>query len=163
MDVIASCGTKVGVVDHIEAGTIKLTKKDERTRSSEQIATDLRRVLVGLPGVSITTRASGGNQSLNRVLGDLHLEQAGGGNSRLLARRFEYRVAGARAAPADGRRRESARSAEEGWRNSRFASIAQLRLGLSVTNVANAIRTNTAALRRPVPRTRRVPDHRSPP
>jgi len=28
MDVIASCGTKVGVVDHVEAGTIKLTKKD---------------------------------------------------------------------------------------------------------------------------------------
>jgi hypothetical protein len=28
MDVIASCGTKVGVVDHVEGGTIKLTKKD---------------------------------------------------------------------------------------------------------------------------------------
>lgn len=28
MDVIASCGKKVGVVDHLEAGTIKLTRKD---------------------------------------------------------------------------------------------------------------------------------------
>jgi len=28
MDVIASCGTKVGVVDHVESGTIKLTKND---------------------------------------------------------------------------------------------------------------------------------------
>jgi len=28
MDVIASCGKKVGVVDHWEAGSIKLTKKD---------------------------------------------------------------------------------------------------------------------------------------
>jgi len=28
MDVIASCGTKVGVVDHIEGGAVKLTKKD---------------------------------------------------------------------------------------------------------------------------------------
>ncbi len=28
MDVIASCGKKVGVVDHVEAGTIKLTRKD---------------------------------------------------------------------------------------------------------------------------------------
>src|SRR6185369_16973840 len=27
MDVIASCGTKVGVVDHIEGGAVKLTKK----------------------------------------------------------------------------------------------------------------------------------------
>jgi hypothetical protein len=30
MDVIASCGTKVGVVDHVEGGAIKLTKKDSR-------------------------------------------------------------------------------------------------------------------------------------
>jgi len=28
MDVIASCGTKVGVVDHMEGGAIKLTKSD---------------------------------------------------------------------------------------------------------------------------------------
>lgn len=28
MDVIASCGTKVGVVDHADAGVIKLTRKD---------------------------------------------------------------------------------------------------------------------------------------
>jgi hypothetical protein len=28
MDVIASCGTKVGVVDHVEGEAIKLTKKD---------------------------------------------------------------------------------------------------------------------------------------
>jgi len=28
MDVIASCGKKVGVVDHLEAGTIKLTRND---------------------------------------------------------------------------------------------------------------------------------------
>ena len=28
MDVIASCGKKIGVVDHIEGGAIKLTRKD---------------------------------------------------------------------------------------------------------------------------------------
>jgi len=28
MDVIASCGKKIGVVDHLEAGTIKLTRND---------------------------------------------------------------------------------------------------------------------------------------
>ena len=50
--------------------TLKLTPKDQRRRSSEQIATDLRAVLVGLPGVSVTTRASGGNQSLSRILGN---------------------------------------------------------------------------------------------
>jgi HAE1 family hydrophobic/amphiphilic exporter-1 len=52
--------------------TVKLTPKDERTRSSEQIANDLRRVMVGMPGVTITTRASGGNQSLSRILGNLN-------------------------------------------------------------------------------------------
>jgi len=30
MDVIASCGKKVGVVDHVEGGSIKLTKKDSQ-------------------------------------------------------------------------------------------------------------------------------------
>lgn len=30
MDVIASCGTKIGVVDHVEGSAIKLTKKDSR-------------------------------------------------------------------------------------------------------------------------------------
>jgi len=57
--------------------TIQLTPRTERTRTSDQIATDLRRVLVGLPGVTITTRASGGNQQLTRLLG------GGGGDSRL--------------------------------------------------------------------------------
>jgi hypothetical protein len=28
MDVIASCGTKIGVVDHVEGNAIKLTKND---------------------------------------------------------------------------------------------------------------------------------------
>ncbi len=28
MDVIASCGTKIGVVDHVEGDAIKLTRKD---------------------------------------------------------------------------------------------------------------------------------------
>ena len=30
MDVIASCGSKVGVVDHIEGSTLKLTRKDSK-------------------------------------------------------------------------------------------------------------------------------------
>jgi HAE1 family hydrophobic/amphiphilic exporter-1 len=45
---------------------IQLVPLTERERSSEQIAQDLRSVLVGLPGVTITTRASGGNNQLNR-------------------------------------------------------------------------------------------------
>jgi HAE1 family hydrophobic/amphiphilic exporter-1 len=48
---------------------VKLTPRAERRRSSDQIATDLRAVLVGLPGTAITTRASGGNRQLSRALG----------------------------------------------------------------------------------------------
>jgi HAE1 family hydrophobic/amphiphilic exporter-1 len=48
---------------------VRLVPKAARDRSSEQVAQDLRAVLVGLPGVQITTRASGGNMTLNRVLG----------------------------------------------------------------------------------------------
>jgi len=49
--------------------TVKLKSRTERTRTNDQIATDLRKVLVGIPGTTITTRASGGNQQLTRALG----------------------------------------------------------------------------------------------
>ena len=39
MDVIASCGTKVGVVDHLEGGAIKLTKKDSPDQVHHYIPT----------------------------------------------------------------------------------------------------------------------------
>lgn len=52
---------------------IKLVPRTERARSSDQIATDLRRQLVGIAGAVITTRTSGGNQQIQRLLG--------GGNS----------------------------------------------------------------------------------
>lgn len=49
---------------------IKLVPKDERKRSNDQIAQDLRRQLTGiLPGVTIRANTAGGNQQLNRALG----------------------------------------------------------------------------------------------
>jgi hydrophobic/amphiphilic exporter-1 (mainly G- bacteria), HAE1 family len=58
--------------------TIRLVPKTERTRSSEQIAKDLNKQLAGIiPGAIITTRASGGNQQMTRLL------SGGGGDSRL--------------------------------------------------------------------------------
>ena len=39
MDVIASCGTKVGVVDHLEGGAIKLTKNDSPDHQHHYIPT----------------------------------------------------------------------------------------------------------------------------
>ena len=45
-----------------------LVPKDERERSSEQIAFDLRRQLSGIPGVIVRAQASGGNNQLNRLM-----------------------------------------------------------------------------------------------
>jgi HAE1 family hydrophobic/amphiphilic exporter-1 len=56
--------------------TLRLVPKAERTRSSEEIARTLNRQLSGvIPGVIITTRASGGNRAMDRLLG--------GGDSRM--------------------------------------------------------------------------------
>ena len=125
--------------------TVKLVPRDERVRSSDQIATDLRRVLVGLAGTTITTRASGGNQQLTRALG-------GGQDSRLAveirgeelreSRRIAEMVLGVLketpgiANPQIGR--------EEGRPELtiRVDRPKAALLGLSVSNVANTIRTN---------------------
>src|SRR5688572_306908 len=128
--------------------TIKLTPKEERTRSSEQIATDLRPVLVGIPGVSITTRASGGNQSLNRVLGNLNSE------SRLAVEIRGFSLADTNRVSQDVlallQRTEGVANPQIGRQEGRPELAIRVDrpkaalLGLSVTNVANAIRTNMA-------------------
>ena len=56
--------------------TLRLTPKDKRERSSDRIAQDLSRQLASaIPGVVITSRASGGNRQMTRI--------TGGGESRL--------------------------------------------------------------------------------
>jgi HAE1 family hydrophobic/amphiphilic exporter-1 len=55
--------------------TIKLKPKSERSRSSEAIATDLRRKLSDIPGVIIRTRASGGQMMFGM--------RGGGGQERV--------------------------------------------------------------------------------
>ncbi len=128
--------------------TVKLTAKDQRTRSSDQIATDLRRVLVGIPGVSITTRASGGNQSLNRVLGNLNSDS-----------RLAVEVRGFSLEDSDRLQRDvlallqttpGVANPQIGRQEGRPELAIRVDrpkaalLGLSVSNVANAIRTNMA-------------------
>jgi len=49
--------------------TVQLVPRDQRDRTSDQIATALRPVIVGMPGVQVSTRASGGNFQLSRLLG----------------------------------------------------------------------------------------------
>jgi HAE1 family hydrophobic/amphiphilic exporter-1 len=55
--------------------TLKLSPKGKRSRSSEEIATDLRRNLAGIPGVIIRTRASGGQMMFGM--------RGGGGQERV--------------------------------------------------------------------------------
>ncbi len=55
--------------------TLRLSKRGERTRSSEEIATDLRQNLSSLPGVIVRTRASGGQMMFGM--------RGGGGQERV--------------------------------------------------------------------------------
>jgi HAE1 family hydrophobic/amphiphilic exporter-1 len=128
--------------------TIRLVTKTERTRSSDQIATELNRQLTGvIPGVIISTRASGGNRQMNRLMG-------GGGESRLS---LEIRGDDLQTARDISQAAKNVMDKVPVVRNARISreegrpelAIEVDRpkaalLGLSVTNVADSIRTNVA-------------------
>ena len=126
--------------------TIRLVTKDKRQRSSEIIARDLNRQLPGIiPGVIIQTRASGGNQQFNRITG-------GGDSSRvaLEIRGDDLRQAQmvAQSAKAVMDKVPEVRNARIGRDDGRPELAIQVDrpkaalLGLSVTGVANSIRTS---------------------
>jgi HAE1 family hydrophobic/amphiphilic exporter-1 len=126
---------------------VRLKPKSERERSSDEIAIALRRQLAGLPGVIVRTRPSGGNWVLSRVLG-------GGSDSRLAleirgddlddARRLAAAardvmqgtpgVADVRVGREEGRPEMAVRVDRD-----KAAT-----LGLTVSDVANTLRTNIA-------------------
>ncbi len=128
---------------------LRLVPREQRTRSSEQIAIDLRRQLSGIPGVIIRARPSGGQQ-MNRMFGGGGGGFGGSGRLALEIRGHEL---------ADARRlAQEAKAIME-----RTPGLADVRvdreegrpelaihvdrpkaalLGLSVTGVANTIRTN---------------------
>ena len=124
---------------------VQLVPRSERERTSDQIATDLRRVLVGIPGVTITTRASGGNQQLTRLLG-------GGGDSRLAvevrgddladAQRLSMSVLGVLRDTPGVANPQLGREEGRPELNIRVDRPKAALLGLSVSGVANTIRTN---------------------
>ncbi len=125
---------------------VQLVPRDERERSSDQIATDLRRQLVGIPGVFITTRASGGNNQITRLLSggnqDSRLSVEIRGEDLTEARRIAQDVLTALndtpgvANPQLGR--------EEGRPELaiRVDRPKAALLGMTVSGVANTIRTN---------------------
>ncbi len=126
--------------------TIRLVPKTERSRTSEEIARALNKQLAGvIPGAIIQTRASGGNQQMTRLLG-------GGGDSRIsLEVRGDDLVEAQRlavAAKAVMDRVPEVRNARVGRDDGRPELALQIDrpkaalLGLSVSSVANNIRTS---------------------
>ncbi len=126
-----------------------LVPKDDRTRSSDQIAFELRRQLSGIPGVIVRANASGGNNQINRLM------SGGQGNDARLgieirgedleeARRIALDVQDLlQTTPgiADPRlARDEARPELAVYVDRPKAAL----FGLNTTTVANTIRTNVA-------------------
>jgi hydrophobic/amphiphilic exporter-1 (mainly G- bacteria), HAE1 family len=125
--------------------TVRLAPKGERQRSSEQIARDLNRQLASaIPGVIITTRASGGNFQMNRIMG--------GGDSRLALEIRGEDLESAKNLALAAKNLMDATSEVRNARVSRDEGRPELAiqvdrpkaalLGLSVTDVAESISTS---------------------
>jgi HAE1 family hydrophobic/amphiphilic exporter-1 len=127
---------------------VRLVPRDERDRSNEQIAMQLRRELSGIPGVIIRARPSGGQNQMMRGMG------GGGGDGRLsieilghdldTSKRIAQDLkAMLEATPgiADARLQREEGRPELAVRVDRDKAAM---LGLTVTGVANTIRTNVA-------------------
>ena len=126
---------------------LHLVPSTERDRSSEEIAADLRRDLGSLAGAIIRTRASGGNWQMNRILGgvaDARLSLEIRGHDLADSRRLvqESRVLMENTAGVtDVRLGREAGRPELSVRVDRPKAAL---LGLTVSGVANTIRTNVA-------------------
>ncbi|MSO62276.1 MAG: efflux RND transporter permease subunit [Acidobacteria bacterium] len=127
---------------------VRLVPRDERERSNEQISMQLRRELSGIPGVIIRARPSGGQNQMMRGMG------GGGGDSRLSIEILGHdldqskRIAQDLKAMldttpgiADSRLQREEGRPELAVRVDRDKAAL---LGLTVTGVANTIRTNVA-------------------
>ena len=125
---------------------VKLVPRAQRERTSDQIATDLRRQIVNIAGVVVTTRASGGNQQITRLLsggqGDSRLGVQIRGEDQVEAKRIAEQVVDVLrdtegiANPQMGR--EEGRPELSILIDRPKAAL----LGMTVSSVANTIRTN---------------------
>ncbi len=125
---------------------VRLVSRTERQRSNEQISMDLRRQLSGLPGVVVRARASGG-QNMMRGMGN----QGGGrlaveimGHDLDTSKRIAQDVKtllDSTPGVADSRLQREEGRPELSVRVDRDKAAL---LGMTVTGVANTIRTNVA-------------------
>ena len=127
---------------------VRLSPKDERTRSSDQVAQSLRRELSGLPGVIVRARPSGGQQMRGMPGGN----QGDGSRFSVEVRGHDLDVSKRLAQDvktlldttpgiADSRVGREEGRPEIAVRVDRDKAAI---LGMSVTGVANTIRTNLA-------------------
>lgn len=127
---------------------VRLKPRDERERGNDQIAMQLRRELSGIPGVIVRARPSGGQQNMMRGMG------GGGGDGRLSIEILGHDLATSTqiaqdlktmldSTPgiADSRLQQQEGRPELSVRVDRDKAAL---LGLTVTGVANTIRTNVA-------------------
>ncbi|HUQ89393.1 MAG TPA: efflux RND transporter permease subunit [Vicinamibacterales bacterium] len=126
---------------------VRLVPRDERQRSNDQIAMQLRRELSGIPGVIVRARPSGGQQNMMRGM-------SGGGDGRLSIEILGHDLTTSTqiaqdlktmldSTPgiADSRLQQQEGRPELSVRVDRDKAAL---LGLTVTGVANTIRTNVA-------------------
>ncbi len=127
---------------------VRLVPRDERERSNEQISMQLRRELSGIPGVIVRARPSGGQNQMMRGMG------GGGGDGRLSIEILGHDLEASRQIAqdlkamldttpgiADSRLQREEGRPELAVRVDRDKAAL---LGLTVTGVANTIRTNIA-------------------
>jgi HAE1 family hydrophobic/amphiphilic exporter-1 len=127
---------------------VRLVPRDQRERSNEQIAMQLRRDLSGIPGVIIRARPSGGQQNMMRGMG------GGGGDGRLSIEILGHDLEQSKQIAQDLKTMLDSTPGIADTRLQREEGRPELAvrvdrdkaalLGLTVTGVANTIRTNVA-------------------
>jgi len=127
---------------------VRLVPRDQRERSNEQIAMQLRRDLSGIPGVIIRARPSGGQQNMMRGMG------GGGGDGRLSIEILGHDLEQSKQIAQDLKTMLDTTPGIADTRLQREEGRPELAvrvdrdkaalLGLTVTGVANTIRTNVA-------------------
>jgi len=144
---VAGGGGGGGGSTHRGNVNVRLVPRDERTRTNEQISMQLRRELSGIPGVIVRARPSGGQNQMMRGMG-------GGGDGRLSIEILGHELDQSKRIAqdlkamldttpgiADSRLQREEGRPELAVRVDRDKAAL---LGLTVTGVANTIRTNVA-------------------
>jgi hydrophobic/amphiphilic exporter-1 (mainly G- bacteria), HAE1 family len=144
----AGGGGFMGGSSHRGTVTVRLVPRTERERSNDEISMSLRRALSGhLPGVIIRARPSGGNNQMSRIMG-------GGGDSRLAVEIRGHDLGDAKRLAQDTKSVMDHTPGIADVRVGRDEGRPELAirvdrpkaamLGLTVSGVANTIRTNVA-------------------